>query len=72
MPAKQLKMNLLQVFFEMTTQRNGFEQNSCAVDQQACVFGSCECKGLYKKEIIHLHYFLASRMKLNNYVDSDE
>ena len=40
---KQLKMSLLQVFFEMTTQRNGFEQNSCAADQQACVFGSCEC-----------------------------
>ena len=47
MPAKQLKMSLLQVFFEMTTQRNGFGQNSCAADQQACVFGtrfgSCEC-----------------------------
>ena len=43
MPAKQLKMSLLQVFFEMTTQRYGFGQNSCAVDQQACVFGSCEC-----------------------------
>ena len=41
MPAKQLKMSLLQVFFEMTTQRNGFGQNSCAVDEQACVFGSC-------------------------------
>ena len=43
MPAKQLKMSLLQVFFEMTTQRNGSGQNSCAADQQACVFGSCEC-----------------------------
>ena len=43
MPAKQLKMSLLQVFFEMTIQRNGFGQNSCAADQQACVFGSCEC-----------------------------
>ena len=43
MPAKQLKMSLLQVFFEMTTQRNGFGQNFCAGDQQACVFGSCEC-----------------------------
>ena len=43
MPAKQLKMSLLQVFSEMTTQRNGFGQNSCAADQQACVFGSCEC-----------------------------
>ena len=43
MPAKQLKMSLLQVFFEMTTQRNGFGQNSCAADQQARVFGSCEC-----------------------------
>ena len=43
MLAKQLKMSLLQVFFEMTTQRNGFGQHSCAADQQACVFGSCEC-----------------------------
>ena len=43
MPAKQLKMSLLQVSFsEMITQRNGFGQNSCAVVQQACVFGSCE------------------------------
>ena len=25
-----------------------------------------------EKEIIHLHYFVASRMKLNNYVDSDD
>ena len=41
MPAKQLKMSLLQVFFEMTTQRNGFGKNSCAADQ-SCVFGSCE------------------------------
>ena len=31
------------IFFKMTTQRNGFGQNSCAADQQACVFGSCEC-----------------------------
>ena len=37
MPAKQLKMSLLQVFFEMTIQRNRFGQNSCAADQQACV-----------------------------------
>ena len=43
MPAKQLKMNLLQVFSDMTTQRNGFGQNSCAADHQARVFGSCEC-----------------------------
>ena len=43
MTAKQLKMNWLQVFFEMTTQRNGFGQNSSAADQQARVFGSCEC-----------------------------
>ena len=42
MPAKQLKMSLLQVFFEMTTQRDGFGQNSCAAGQQVCVFGSCE------------------------------
>ena len=43
MPAKQLKMSLLQVFFEMTTQTNGFGQNSCAADQQTSVVGSCEC-----------------------------
>ena len=42
MKEKPLKMNLLQVFPEMTTQKNGFGQNSCAADQQACVFGSCE------------------------------
>ena len=41
MLAKQLKISLLQVFFEMTTQRSGFRQNSYAVDEQACVFGSC-------------------------------
>ena len=41
MLAKQLKMSLLQVFSQLTTQRNGFGQNSCAADQQACVFGSC-------------------------------
>ena len=35
-------MSLLQVFSEMTTQRNGFGQNSCAADEQACVFGSFE------------------------------
>ena len=35
-------MGLLQVFSEMTTQRNGFGQNSCAADQQACVLGSFE------------------------------
>ena len=46
MPAKQLKMSLLQVFFEMTTQINGFGQNSYAADQQECVFGSCECNKL--------------------------
>ena len=37
-------MSLLQVFSEITTQTNGFGQNPCAADQQACVFGSCECK----------------------------
>ena len=44
MPEKQLKMNLLQVFSEMTTQRSGFGQNSCAADKQACVFGSSVLK----------------------------
>ena len=47
MLAKQLKMSLMQVFFEMTTQRNGFGQNSCAADQQVYVFGSCECKDFH-------------------------
>ena len=41
MLAKQLKISLLQVFSQLTTQRSGFGQNSCAVDEQACVFGSC-------------------------------
>ena len=34
--------SLLQVFSGMTTQRSGFGQNSCAADEQAYVFGSCE------------------------------
>ena len=42
MPAKQLKISLLQVFSEMITQRNGFGHNSCAGNEQACVFGSFE------------------------------
>ena len=37
----QLKMSLLQVFSGMTTQRSGFGQNSCVVDEHAYVFGSC-------------------------------
>ena len=41
MLAKQLKISLLQVFSQLTTQRSGFRQNFCAVDEQACVFGSC-------------------------------
>ena len=41
-PAKQVKMSLLQVFSEMTTQRSGFGQTSCVADEQACVFGSFE------------------------------
>ena len=40
MLGKQLKISLLQVFSQLTTQRTGFRQNSCAVDEQACVFGS--------------------------------
>ena len=43
MQAKQLKISLLQVFSQLTTQRSEFRQNSCAVDEQACVFSSCEC-----------------------------
>ena len=41
MLAKLLKISLLQVFSQLTTQRSGFRQNSCAVDEQVCVFGSC-------------------------------
>ena len=41
MLAKELKISLLQVFSQLTTQGSGFRQNSCAVDEQACVFGSC-------------------------------
>ena len=40
--AKQLKMSLLQVFSEMTTQRSGFGQNACVADKQACALGSFE------------------------------
>ena len=43
MAAKQLKMSLLQVFSEMTTQKSGLGQKSCIADEQACVFGSFEC-----------------------------
>ena len=41
MLAKQLKISLLQVFSQLTTQRSGFRQNSCAADKQACVLGRC-------------------------------
>ena len=41
MLAKQLKMNLLQVFSDMTAQRSGFGQTSCVANEQACVVGSC-------------------------------
>ena len=41
MLAKQLKISLLQVFSQLISQRSGLRQNSCAVDEQACVFGSC-------------------------------
>ena len=44
MLAKQLKISLLQVFSQLTTQRSGFRPNSCAVDEQACVLGSCAFK----------------------------
>ena len=41
MPAEQLKMSLLQVFSDMTTQRSELGQNPCVADEQTCVFGSC-------------------------------
>ena len=40
---KTTENELLQVFFEMTTQRNGFGQNSRATDQQTFMFVSCDC-----------------------------
>ena len=43
MSAKQLKNEfLLQVFSEMTTQRSGSGQNSCAADEQACLLSNSE------------------------------
>ena len=53
MLAKQLKMSLLQVFSEMTTQRSGFGQKSCVADEQACVFGSFVFKVGDNSLIIH-------------------
>ena len=44
-------MSLLQVFSEMTTQRSGFGQNSCAADRQVCVFGSFE---FYKHSVLKI------------------
>ena len=41
MLTKQLKISLSQVFSQLTTQGSGFRENSCAADEQACVFGSC-------------------------------
>ena len=41
-PAKQLKMTLLQVFSDLTTQTSRFGQKSCVADEQACVVGSFE------------------------------
>ena len=49
MLAKQLKMSLLQVLPGRTTQRSGFGQNSCAADEQACVFGGRAFKGQLKR-----------------------
>ena len=40
-PAKQLKMSLLEVFSEMNTQRGGLGKNPCVAAEQACVFASC-------------------------------
>ena len=41
MLAKQLKISLLQVFSQLTIPREADSDNSCAVDEQACVFGIC-------------------------------
>ena len=45
-------MSLLQVFYEMTIQRNGFGQNFCVADEQACVFGSFEFN---KHSVLNFH-----------------
>ena len=56
---KTKKMSLLQVFSEMTTQRNGFGQNSCAADQQAFVFGSFITKTrTYSEFLVYRNYEL--------------
>ena len=47
MLAKEPKISSLQVFSQLTIQRSGFRQNSCAVDEQACVFGSCAFKDFH-------------------------
>ena len=41
MLGKQLKIKFVASFLSIDYQRSGFRQNSCAVDEQACVFGSC-------------------------------
>ena len=40
MLAKQLKISLLQVFSQLTTQGSDSEKTLSAADEQACVFGS--------------------------------
>ena len=53
MLAKQLKMSLLQVVSDMTTQRSGFGQNSCVADEQAYVFGSC---AFHKRSVLKIKW----------------
>ena len=40
-PGKTNENKFVQVFSQLTTQRSGFRQSSCVVDEQACVFSSC-------------------------------
>ena len=38
---KATEMSLLKIFSDITTQRSRFGRNSCAADEQACVFDIC-------------------------------
>ena len=53
-------MSLLQFISEMTSQKSGFGQNSCAADEQACVFGSFEFN---KHSVLKISWLMASICK---------
>ena len=56
-------MSMLQVSPDMTTQRSGFRQNSCAADEQACVFGSCKFS---KHSVLKIFVINGLNLKLYN------